>query len=178
MQDTGNQLKIVALHEIKAEILLEFTLANRFAFSQNFNFSEEHFTLYGQKQGIIQSIIDSQRHVHYTYCAVNKAGKVIGVFGLKRLDGYDHNSCELTFIVDYRFQSKGIGQTILKEGIRISFEELKFHRIEGSILLDNQAAIVCFERNGFTLEGKQKEHVYINEKWQDTLLYALVNKNG
>jgi len=178
MRDTGNQLKIVLLYEVKAEILLDFTLVNRFAFSQNFNFKEDHFTLYGQKQGIIQSIIDSQRGFYYTYCALDKSGKVIVVFALKRLEGYDHNSCELTLIVDYRHHGKGLGKTMIQEAIRIAFEDLKFHRIEGSILIDNQAAIKCFESNGFVLEGKQKEHVFINEKWHDTFLYALVNSNG
>ncbi|MEI7668300.1 MAG: GNAT family protein [Erysipelotrichaceae bacterium] len=178
MRDTGNQLKIVALHEVKAEILLDFTLANRFAYSQNFNFKEEHFSLYGHKQGIIQSIMNSQRGLFYTYCALDKSGKVVVVFALKRLEGFDHNSCELTLIVDYRSHGIGIGKSMILEAIRIAFDELKYHRIEGSILIDNMAAIKCFESTGFILEGKQKEHIFINEKWHDTFLYALVNANG
>lgn len=47
---------------------------------------------------------------------------------------------------------KGIGTKVLKEAIRIGFEDMKFQKITLGVFDFNHSAIKCYENAGFTKE--------------------------
>ena len=55
------------------------------------------------------------------------------------------------------------------------FSELHLHRMEAACLRNNFGSIAVLERNGFQREGVARGYLKINGKWQDHVLFALLN---
>ena len=52
------------------------------------------------------------------------------------------------------------------------FQEMNLHKLKVSVLAFNEAAIRCYERNGFIREGLLKEEIFRAGKYQDVVLLA------
>ena len=79
-------------------------------------------------------------------------------------------------------RGKGIGTEVLKEAVRICFEELKFEKITLGVFDFNESAIRCYEKVGFvkvkfTENARKSSNGYWNlyemaiskEEWQKSL---------
>jgi RimJ/RimL family protein N-acetyltransferase len=63
-------------------------------------------------------------------------------------------------------KGKGYCIAMVKEAIRIGFEELGLHRIGLGVYSDNIAAVKCYEKAGMIQEGTQRDVLlYENEYW-------------
>ena len=54
---------------------------------------------------------------------------------------------------DKNVRGKGIGKQMIKEVLKIAFEQLQLHRVHLGVFDFNHAAIACYEKAGFTKEG-------------------------
>jgi len=75
------------------------------------------------------------------------------------------------------FQNQGYATESIKRVIDYLFKELNKHRIIASIDPDNINSIRLVERIGFRKEGHFVESLFINGKWVDDLIYALIEKD-
>lgn len=57
---------------------------------------------------------------------------------------------------------------------RFLFSEINFHRVECKILDYNRPSQKLYEKYGFILEGRLRETLWKDGKWQDQLVYALL----
>ncbi|MDP2889948.1 MAG: GNAT family protein, partial [Bacteroidota bacterium] len=65
----------------------------------------------------------------------------------------------------------------VKRVIDCLFKELSKHRIIASIDPDNKNSIRLVERIGFRKEAHFVESLWVNGKWVDDLIYALIEKD-
>ena len=63
--------------------------------------------------------------------------------------------------------------TLLK---KIAFKELKLNKIYTETYSSRKFHISILKKNDFKLEGKLKKHVYIINKFQDSLLHAIIKR--
>jgi [ribosomal protein S5]-alanine N-acetyltransferase len=61
------------------------------------------------------------------------------------------------------------------ELLNFMFNLQKINRVTASILPENSSSIKLFEKLGFTMEGKTRQSLYIDGKWQDHLQYSLLD---
>jgi len=61
--------------------------------------------------------------------------------------------------------------------INYLFAGLNKHRIFASIDPNNENSIRLFERIGFRKEAHFVESLFINGKWEDDLIYSLIEKD-
>jgi RimJ/RimL family protein N-acetyltransferase len=54
---------------------------------------------------------------------------------------------------DKNTRGKGIGQQMIKEILKIAFDELQLHRVSLGVFDFNVSAIACYEKAGFIKEG-------------------------
>ncbi len=66
----------------------------------------------------------------------------------------------------------------LGEIIGVAFGDLGLHRIQGETLLDNVASQRVLERNGFARIGLAPTYLKIAGRWQDCILYQLINSKA
>jgi RimJ/RimL family protein N-acetyltransferase len=84
----------------------------------------------------------------------SESGDVIGHISLGKIDRKNKSARVGKVLVgDKNVRGKGIGQLMIKEILKIAFEELKLHRVGLGVFDFNVSAIACYEKAGFIKEG-------------------------
>jgi RimJ/RimL family protein N-acetyltransferase len=71
-------------------------------------------------------------------------------------------------------RGRGLGERIVRHLVRVGFEELGLHRLDLNVYDFNQAAIHCYQRVGFQLEGTLRESCRNNDGYWNTCIMALL----
>lgn len=83
-------------------------------------------------------------------------------------------SASIGYWLGVPYQGKGVMKKAVKLITDYAFGELTLHRVEAASMPDNLASIRVLETCGFQQEGLARRYLRINGKWQDHLLYSLV----
>lgn len=102
--------------------------------------------------------------------------KIIGDLGIHFFDD-ENKQVEIGCTLNKDLQNKGYATESLKRVIDYLFNDLHKHRIITSIDPDNKNSIRLVERLGFRKEAHFVESLFINGKWVDDLVYALIEKD-
>ena len=87
-----------------------------------------------------------------------ETGNVIGHISLGRIDRKNESArVGKVLIGDKNTRGKGIGQQMIKEILKIAFEELHLHRVSLGVFDFNGSAIACYGKAGFIKEGLHRE---------------------
>ncbi|MBR3875098.1 MAG: GNAT family N-acetyltransferase [Clostridia bacterium] len=118
-----------------------------------------------------QTEVDSQEflsrmlqssHNAYNFVIADLEGNYIGQLDLFRLD-WRLRLGELGMVIARREdRGQGIGQEALGLLQRFAFRTLGLERLELEVHMDNAAALACYRRAGFTLEGV-KRHAFFTD---------------
>lgn len=95
-------------------------------------------------------------------------GRIIGHGELLRVNR-EHKSAWVGRILvgPPELRGMGYGEAIVRELVRIGFDELGLQRLELAVFDFNHAAIRCYERAGFRMEGDLGERRKVGEaEWQ------------
>lgn len=110
-------------------------------------------------------------------CAIvekNNREKILGLISLVSID-YMNQSAELHIMIgDKNNHGKGIGTYAVKEMIHHAFNNMNLHRLELTVLEDNEKAKHLYEKCGFILEGRKRKSKYKNGKFKDMLMYSIL----
>ncbi len=77
-------------------------------------------------------------------------------------------------IGEREYWDRGYGADVMRTICRFGFEELDLHRIELTVAAYNPRAQRCYEKVGFVVEGRKREHRYVNGRYYDTLVMGLL----
>lgn len=101
---------------------------------------------------------------------------IIGDLGIHFFDN-ENKQVEIGCTLNKDFQNQGYATESIKRVIDYLFKELNKHRIITSIDPGNMNSIRLVERIGFRKEAHLVESLFINGKWVDDLVYALIEKD-
>lgn len=102
--------------------------------------------------------------------------EIVGDLGIHFIDS-DNKQAEVGCTLNKHFQNKGYATESLKRIIDYLFKDLNKHRIITSIDPDNKNSIRLVERIGFRKEAHFVESLWIDDKWVDDIIYALIEKD-
>jgi RimJ/RimL family protein N-acetyltransferase len=89
------------------------------------------------------------------------AGESLDLLGYVELSKIDMSNrmarVSRVIVGDPRRRGKGLGRTIVQGALTHAFEILRLHRVELSVFDFNQAAICCYLKLGFRIEGFARE---------------------
>ena len=77
------------------------------------------------------------------------------------------------FIGDRDERSKGYGQPALRQLLSYAFGDMGLKRIYLSVLPDNHVAIHIYEKVGFKVEGRFKNHLFKKGRWRDMIVMGI-----
>jgi ribosomal-protein-alanine N-acetyltransferase len=102
------------------------------------------------------------------------SGELVGVINLNNIiRGAFHTA----FLGYYGFVPF-TGQGLMREGLELvlayAFRELKLHRLEANIQLENRASLSLVQRCGFTKEGFSRRYLQVDGVWRDHERWALL----
>jgi RimJ/RimL family protein N-acetyltransferase len=107
-------------------------------------------------------------------------GELIGYGGLVHIQWMDSRA-EVSFLlcpernnnVEFFKQDYGVFLTLIKQ---LAFNELKLKKLTTEAFDVRPYLIETLEKNGFVLEGRLKDHNFINGKFVDSLLHGCFSK--
>jgi RimJ/RimL family protein N-acetyltransferase len=102
--------------------------------------------------------------------------KIIGDLGIHFFDN-ENKQAEIGCTLNKNFQNKGYATESVKRVIDYLFKDLNKHRIITSIDPKNKNSIRLVERIGFRKEAHFVESIFINGRWVDDLIYAMIEKD-
>ncbi len=98
-------------------------------------------------------------------------GSNLGMIDFSTLARDDFQWGRLGYTIHNQYWRKGYGKEAVNEALTIAFKQLKFHRIEAHINLDNTPSMKLAESVGMEFECIRKGFIYENDAWTDHLVY-------
>ena len=101
------------------------------------------------------------------YKVISKeTGVVIGHISLREIDRINNSARVGKVLVgDKNVRGKGIGKLLMKEILKVAFDELKLHRVSLGVFDFNVSAIACYENAGFIKEGLLRDSKKNNDEY-------------
>lgn len=103
------------------------------------------------------------------------SGHILALCSLINIVRGPFQAAQISYAVGKMHEGKGIMRQLCLHVIRYGFNELKLKRIIANYLPANQRSARLLTRLGFEREGFARKYLYLNGKWEDHVLAALVN---
>ncbi len=128
------------------------------------NFIKSIIETYKNKSGISWGIVEK--------CSNN----FIGYFGFWKLIS-EHCRAEIGYALKPEHWRKGYMTETLRTMIVFGFNKIKLHKIEANLNPDNINSIKLLEKFGFKKEAYFRENVLFNNRFLDSIIYSLLQKD-
>ncbi|GGQ72626.1 ribosomal-protein-alanine acetyltransferase [Couchioplanes caeruleus subsp. azureus] len=136
---------------------------------------EDYYTAQGQL-AVVRSALDAhQQGACLPQVVLDDSGQVIGRVNLNTIVRGPFQSCSLGYWLNQADNGRGIATAAVRETVRIAFDELGLHRVEAGTLVPNIRSQRVLERNGFVRFGLAPAYLNIAGKWQDHIMYQVIN---
>ncbi len=141
-----------------------------------YQFAGPIFTFPVTESQLIDYTSDKNRKI---YKVINQeTDKVIGHGEINRIDERNKNArlCRI-LVADKNDRNKGFGTMIIKELLKIGFEDFRLHRIDLGVFEFNKSAINCYEKCGFAIEGLLRESFVIDDEFLSIYNMSILRKD-
>jgi len=110
------------------------------------------------------------------YTAVNsETGETVGHGELLGIDRQNRSATIGRMLVGPpELRGKGIGEQIVRELLRVAFQELSLHRVVLRVLDFNKLAIRCYEKVGFKQEGLLRDVYKLGEEYWSLCIMSIL----
>lgn len=103
---------------------------------------------------------------------LRKTGEMIGHMDVSPLCRGSYQMANLGYFLINSYRGKGYAQEALRTLIPAAFRDLKLHRLEAAIDLDNKASIRLARNCGLHHEGVKKHYWFQNGSWEDQDIFV------
>jgi len=104
------------------------------------------------------------------------SNRFIGYFGYWRIM-YEHCRAEIGYALDPNYWGKGYMNETLKMITKFGFNNINLHSIEANVNPANGNSIKLLEKVGFKKEAYFRENFLFNERFYDSIIYSLLEKD-
>jgi [ribosomal protein S5]-alanine N-acetyltransferase len=139
---------------------------------------ERYFTEAGQRDAIEDALEQYEQGRNLPYVIAEEPAGVVGRITLNGIVRGPFLSCSVGYWVSQSAGGRGVASAALREIIGVAFGDLGLHRIQGETLIDNIPSQRVLERNGFARIGLAPTYLKIAGRWQDCILYQLINSRA
>ncbi len=90
---------------------------------------------------------------------------------------FDHNAshAEIGYVFHQDYWGKGYCTEAVSLISNFAFNTLKLHKLHARVADENIGSSKVLEKNGFELEGRLRDHYFIENKYYDCLLYGKIS---
>lgn len=103
-----------------------------------------------------------------------KNDQLIGKAKLSNIVYGSLKSGVLGYSIDENEQGKGYMKESVRLLLKYAFDECELHRVEASVLINNEKSRRVLESVGFKLSGINEKYLLVNGKWQDHATYYII----
>lgn len=106
--------------------------------------------------------------------ALREGGRPIGNCGI-RTDP-ERREGDIGYELDARHWGRGYATEAARAILAFGFGELGLHRVWAACVLENTGSARVLEKLGMRREGHFREHEWMQGRWWDTLIYAILDR--
>lgn len=128
------------------------------------------FTIEGQL-GSLRDLLDAQDARRLWPGIVLVDGEVAGRITLDGILRGPVQGCSVGYWVARGHAGRGVAGEALRQVLDLAFRRMLLHRVEAFTRVDNVASQRVLSRNGFSLVGTARRHVYADGRWHDQRLF-------
>ncbi|HNT03003.1 MAG TPA: GNAT family protein [Bacillota bacterium] len=107
----------------------------------------------------------------YASVALKSTREIIGTVMIFNFDR-EANHAEIGYVFHSKHWGKGHGTESVALMCSFAFEILALHKIHARVVDANISSARILEKNGFLLEGRLKDHYFIDGRYYDSLIYG------
>lgn len=90
----------------------------------------------------------------------------------------DHRRAEIGYQIDKdECKQQGFMKEAIAFVLQYGFEVMELHRVEALVSPNNIPSLKLVKHFGFQEEGLLKQHYFMNDKFEDSIIFALLRKN-
>jgi len=108
--------------------------------------------------------------------AIEADGLHVGNCCLKNIDGLSKHAELWIYIGDKGNRCRGYGRESLRQLLYYAFNKLSLNRVYLYVLSFNRKALKFYKNSGFKVEGRLREHRFINEKLHDVIYMGILKE--
>lgn len=152
----------------------------------NWSITEKHFEQYtcrpiklqksyDEYATKIMDSINSKNEENYIVVKKDDHSVPLGKITLFDYNSRNH-SAEIGYYLPEGNRNKGLGSIILGKFINISFQDNKYNlnKLYATTASNNILSIKLLKKYGFTLEGRLREHYWVDESKYDQCMYSIL----
>ncbi|MGY1693632.1 GNAT family N-acetyltransferase [Geodermatophilus sp. SYSU D00814] len=129
----------------------------------------------GQREEI-RSVLEQHRlGLRVPHVVLDDDGAVVGRVSLNNVVRGAFQSCSLGYWIRSAANGRGHATAAVRAALAVAFGELGLHRVEAGTLVHNVASQRVLERTGFTRYGLAPRYLRIAGRWQDHVLFQLLD---
>jgi ribosomal-protein-alanine N-acetyltransferase len=168
--------------ETERLILRQMTLEDADFIFQHFSASavsqylmdEPPMTEYAQALEIIEFYLEPEGKTHNRWVIIRKSDRQpIGTCGFHKWDKR-YFRAEIGYDLSPSFWGQGYMMESMRAVISNGFEQMGLNRIEALVYVENHRSIQLLQRLGFKQEGVLRDYFYLDGKFYDHSLFALL----
>lgn len=106
------------------------------------------------------------------YTACDGEGRPVGHFELNDIDGHSARLCRV--LIDPQCRGRGFGRAMVRQALRIAFDEMRLQRVDLGVFDFNTDAIRCYELEGFVKEGHLRQARRVGDEIWNLDLMAIL----
>ena len=125
----------------------------------------------------LKGVVECGRAKQFIICVLNEKGEYtpVGSVYFRDIDPVHHKAEYGIFIGESAARGKKVGSRVAKMMVDYAFEKMNLHRVFLRVYSDNAAAIKSYENAGFVREALLRDDVFVNGKFRDIVLMAIIN---
>jgi diamine N-acetyltransferase len=101
--------------------------------------------------------------------------ELLGTVQLTDLHPIYRHAQMLIRIGDPRHHGRGLGTEALRLLLDFAWRDLNLHRVWAGVFARNERAVACYRKAGFAEEGRLRDGVFIDGKWDDFIVMGVLN---
>jgi [ribosomal protein S5]-alanine N-acetyltransferase len=134
---------------------------------------------------LMNTLEDTSRHIEtmliresagthlYASVALKATHEIIGTVMIFNFDK-EANQAEIGYVFHKDIWGKGYGTECVALISDFAFESLNLHKLHASVVDANVGSSRILEKNGYILEGRLRDHFFIEDKYYDALLLGKI----
>lgn len=111
----------------------------------------------------------------FVLCPREEPRRIIGVANLRDVYRYFLQSAELGYAIDSHWQGKGLMSEALQAVMWFAIVDLGLHRIQACYMPANLASARVLAKLGFEIEGRLRQSLLVNGRWEDHILTSYIS---
>ena len=116
----------------------------------------------GAKNNVMLAVVDK------------KSGQHVGNAKLGPIQWVHRSAIFSILIGEKDLWGKGVGMEATRLMIEYGFNRLNLHRIDLGVFAEHEAAVKCYEKVGFKVEGRMREDLFQGGEYRDRLWMGLL----